>query len=92
MSVKYRGVFPPDLRRDRWWRMRWFFRNQDGGARFCRDVLKANVDAVDFVKHKKSWFEDAQRVTFAALEAEQIDLPMALKRRLTDQTEALKLV
>jgi hypothetical protein len=92
MSVKYRGIFPPDLKKDRWWRVSWFFRNQDGGARFYKDVLKSNMDAIDFVEHRKSWFEDAQRVATAALEEEPIDSPMALQRRLTDQVEALKIV
>ncbi|MEO7404557.1 MAG: hypothetical protein ABIU95_12895, partial [Burkholderiales bacterium] len=89
LNVKYRGVFPPDLNKDQWWRVSWFFRNQDRGVRFYQDVLKARVDAVDFVEHKKSWFEDAQRVAAASLEPGPVDSPMDLQRRLTDRIDAL---
>ena len=65
LKVKYRGVFPPKLTKDRWWRVSWFFRNQDQGVKFYENVLKARIDAVDFVEHKKSWFEDAKRVASA---------------------------
>lgn len=90
MSVRYRGKFPPDLRKDRWWRVSWFFRNQDRGARFYRDVLKADIDATDFVEHKKSWFEDAKKIAMAALEPEAVTSPMALQKQLTDRIEELK--
>jgi hypothetical protein len=92
LSVKYRAVFPPNLRRDRWWRVSWFFGNQDRGAAFYRNVLKAQIDAVDFVAHQKSWLDDAKRVAFAAVEPQGIESPMALQRRLTDQVEAWKIV
>lgn len=90
MAVRYRGKFPPDLRKDRWWRVSWFFRNQDGGARLYRDVLKADIDATDFVEHTKSWFEDAKKVATAALEPESVTSPMALQKQLTDRIEELK--
>lgn len=60
LKVKYRGKFPPNLNTDRWWRVSWFFRNQDRGAKFYKEVLKARIDAVDFIEYKQSWFEAAQ--------------------------------
>ena len=90
VKVKYTGKFPPDLKKDRWWRVSWFFRNQDGGAKFYTDVLKARIDAVDFVEHKKSWFDDARRVATASVEKGPFDSPMDLQRRLTDRIEALR--
>ncbi len=92
MTVKYRGVFPPDLKKDQWWRVSWFFRNQDGGARFYTDVLKAKLDAVDFVEFRKAWFDDAKRDATAALEPESPDSPRGLQRRITDRIESLSLV
>ena len=89
VKVKYTGKFPPDLEKDRWWRVSWFFRNQDRGAKFYADVLKARIDAVDFVEHKKSWFDDAKRVATASVEKGPFDSPMDLQRRLTERIEAL---
>jgi hypothetical protein len=89
LKVKYRGVFPPDLKKDRWWRVSWFFRNQDRGVTFYQDVLKARIDKVDFVEHKKAWFEDAKRAATASLEPGPVDSPLGLQRRLTDRIEAL---
>jgi len=57
LKVKYRGKFPPDLSKDRWWRVSWFFRNQDRGAEFYTRVLKTRVDKTDFVEYRKAWFE-----------------------------------
>jgi hypothetical protein len=90
LKVKYRGDFPPNLNKDRWWRVSWFFRNQDRGVKFYQDVLKARVDAVDFVEHKKSWFEEAKRVATASLEPGPLDSPLDLQRRLTDRIDALR--
>jgi hypothetical protein len=87
--VKYRGIFPPNLNKDQWWRISWYFRNQDKGVQFYQDVLKARVDAVDFVEHKKLWFEDAKRAATANLEPRPVDSPLDLQRRLTDRIEAL---
>lgn len=92
LSVKYRGVFPPNLQKDRWWRVSWFFRNQDRGAAFYRNVLKAQIDAVDFVAYQTSWLDDAKRVASASAEPEGVDSPMTLQRRLTDRVEAWKSV
>lgn len=89
LSVKYRGKFPPDLNKDRWWRVSWFFRNQDRGVKFYEDVLKTRVDAVDFVEHKKGWFDDAKREATASLEPGPIDSPRDLQKRLTDRIEAM---
>jgi hypothetical protein len=91
MSVKYKGTFPPDLSKDQWWRVSWFFRNQDGGARFYTDVLKANIDAVDFVEHKGTWFEDATKVAFPDLESNAVDTPADLQSRVQNQADALNL-
>jgi hypothetical protein len=91
VSVKYRGAFRPDLKKDRWWRVSWFFRNQDRGARFYQDVLKARVDAVDFIEHRKTWFEDAQRAATAAAQPSPITLPADLQKRLTDLIDAFRL-
>ena len=91
MSVKYKGTFPPDLNKDQWWRVSWFFRNQDGGARFYTDVLKANVDAVDFVEHKGTWFEDISKQAFPKLPTGDVDTPTDLQRRVRNQTDALNL-
>ncbi|MET0808641.1 MAG: hypothetical protein ABWX93_07795 [Pseudoxanthomonas sp.] len=89
-KVVYRGTFPPDLGKDRWWRVSWFFRNQDRGARFYTDVLKARIDAVDFVEHRKAWFDDARRVATARVEKGPFDSPRDLQRRLTDRIEAMR--
>lgn len=59
LNVSYKGTWPPNLRTDQWWRVSWFFRNQDRGAEYYEKVLGARVDAADFVEHRKSWFEDA---------------------------------
>jgi hypothetical protein len=92
MSVKYRGIFPPDLTKDRWWRVSWLFRNRDKGVEFYRDVLKAQIDATDYVEYKKSWFDAAQRIAYAAVEPEAVDSPMSLQGRIVDQLEQLKVV
>lgn len=89
VPVKYLGKFPPDLRKDRWWRASWFFRNQDGGARFYENVLKARIDAVDFIEHRKSWFDAALVTATASAEPGLIDSPMDLQRRLTDRIDAM---
>jgi hypothetical protein len=91
LNVKYRGKFPPNLKKDRWWRVSWFFRNQDRGVRFYRDVLKAKIDAVDFVAHEKSWFEAAKRDAFASVEPGPVESPLDLQRRLTDRIDALRI-
>jgi hypothetical protein len=85
LKVKYRGTWPPDLTKDQWWRVSWFFRNQDRGAEYYRDVLKARIDAVDFVEHKKSWFDDAEARSTASLEPGPIPSPADLQDRLTDR-------
>lgn len=89
LKVKYKGKFPPDLKKDQWWRVSWFFRNQDRGVQFYRDVLKAKVDAVDFVEHSKSWFDTALRDATASLEPSLVPSPMDLQNRLTDRINAL---
>jgi hypothetical protein len=89
ISVKYRGAFPPDLKKDRWWRVSWFFRNQDGGARFYQDVLKARVDAVDFVEHKKSWFEDARRTAVLSALPSAVSTPLELFHQISERVESL---
>ena len=91
LKVVYRGVFPPDLKKHRWWRVSWFFRNQDKGVKFYEDVLKAKTDKLDFIEYKKSWFEDAERAATASLEPGPVDSPRALQRRLTDRIDALGL-
>ncbi len=82
-TVKFRGNWPPDLKQDRWWRTSWFFRHQDRGHEFYRDVLKARIDATDFVEYKKSWYEDARRRATASLEPGLIPSPADLQDRLT---------
>ena len=82
-KVKFRGTWPPDLKQDQWWRISWFFRNQDRGAEYYRDVLKARIDAVEFVEYKKSWFDDAEQRASASLEPGPIPSPADLQDRLT---------
>jgi len=92
MSVRYKGTFPPDLNQHQWWRVSWFFRNQDGGARFYTDVLKANIDAVDFVEHRGTWFEDAvKNAGLATADHDGVDTPADLQARVQEQADALNL-
>lgn len=89
LKVKYKGTWPPDLAKDQWWRVSWFFRNQDRGVEYYRDVLKARIDAVDFVEHKQSWFDAASRDATASLEPNPVATPMDLQRQLQDRIDAL---
>jgi hypothetical protein len=66
-------------------------RSQDGGARFYTVVLKANIDAVDFVEHKGTWFEDAIKAAFPNLQSNTVDTPADLQGRVQDQADALNL-
>lgn len=88
MNVAYRGKFPPDLKKDRWWRVSWFFRHQDRGAKFYTDVLKAAIDTTDFIEHRKSWFEDARRAANPGPPS-PITSPFELQKRITDLIDAL---
>lgn len=89
-TVKYnKGKFPPDLKKDQWWRVSWFFRNQDRGDLLYTDVLKAKVDATDYVEHNKSWFDDALKNATASLEPGLVPSPMDLQNRLTDRIAEL---
>jgi hypothetical protein len=85
LNVKYKGEFPPDLKKDQWWRVSWFFRNQDRGAEFYRDVLKARLDATDYVEHKQLWFDDAEKRATASLEPNPVATPADLQQRLVDK-------
>jgi hypothetical protein len=90
LKVKYNGgKFPPDLAKDQWWRVSWFFRNQDKGARFYEDVLKARIDALDYVEHRKSWLEDAIRAAALSLLPGPVATPLDLAGRLADRIEDL---
>jgi hypothetical protein len=88
LKVRYMGEFPPKLDQHQWWRVSWFFRNQDKGVQFYKDVLKARVDAVDFVEYKRSWFEDAKRVATASGVPNPLG-PRGLQQRLTDVIDSL---
>ena len=86
LKVKYQGTFPPDLKKDQWWRVSWFFRNQDQGVKFYTDVLKARVDPVDYVEHKKSWFEEAKRnASLIGVDRGLIDAPHQLQEELNER-------
>ena len=85
MNVTYKGHFPPNLNKDQWWRVSWFFRHQDQGAKLYEDVLKAHVDALDFVEHKRSWYDDARRNLAVPGEPDVFDAPAALQQRLIQQ-------
>lgn len=63
LNVSYKGTWPPDLKAHQWWRVSWFFRNQDQGARYYEKVLGARIDPSDFVEHRKGWFDEANRRT-----------------------------
>ena len=88
-TVKYKGDWPPDLKKDQWWRVSWFFRHQDRGHEFYRDVLKARLDATDFVEHKQSWYDDAEKRATASLEPNPVPTPIDLQQRLQDRIDAL---
>ena len=88
-DVKYKGTWPPDLKKDQWWRVSWFFRNQDRGAEYYRVVLKARIDAVDFIEHKQSWYDDAEKRATASLEPNPVATPMDLQQRLQDRIDTL---
>jgi hypothetical protein len=88
-TVKYKGKWPPNLKEDQWWRVSWFFRNQDRGVEFYRDALKARVDATDFVEHKQAWFEDALRRANLLPADSPVDTPQDLQQRVQDRVDAL---
>lgn len=90
LEVTYRGNFPPDLTKDQWWRVSWFFRNQDRGAEFYRDVLKARIDPIDYVEHTKSWYDAVADQSAPQKEAGPVDSPADLQQRLTDRVDALR--
>lgn len=52
-------------------------------------MLKARVDAMDFVEHNKTWFDDALTQSTAGLEPSLVPTPMDLQNRLTDRISAL---
>jgi hypothetical protein len=91
LKVTYRGRFPPDLDKDQWWRVSWFFRHQDRGATFYQDVLKARIDALDYVEHKRSWFDEARRKVGPTGRNDLFDSPTLLQRRLTDLIDSLSI-
>jgi hypothetical protein len=88
-TVKYKGTWPPKLKEHQWWRVSWFFANQDRGVEFYRDVLKARIDATHFVEHRQSWFDDAEKRATAELEQNSVDTPQDLQQRLQDRVDAL---
>lgn len=89
LTVRYRGIFPPDLTKDQWWRVSWFFRNQDHGARFYRDVLKARIDATDYVEYTAGWFRDAQKLAQQTDDTSLLMSPRGLLEQLSDRIAAL---
>jgi len=89
LNVTYQGVFPPDLKRDHWWRVSWLFKNSDPGARFYRDVLKTRLDAVDYVEYRKAWFVDALNAATASVTPSPVTTPRGLQQRLQDRIAAL---
>jgi hypothetical protein len=89
LKVRYSKTFPPDLKKDQWWRVSWFFRNQDRGASFYLDTLKARVDKVDFVEYKQAWFDDAMRVATASAAPGLIPSPRDLQQALLDQIDLM---
>lgn len=88
LNVTYRGRFPPNLDKDQWWRVSWFFRHQDLGVKFYQEVLKARVDALDFVEHKRSWYDDARKGVTVPGEPDPFDAPAELQKRLIQQVDS----
>ena len=85
LRVTYKGKYPPDLTKDQWWRVSWFFRNQDRGAKFYQDVLNARIDPADFVEHTERWYTDAKtKALVMGVERNIIDAPRDLQDRVTD--------
>ncbi|HEY9396355.1 MAG TPA: hypothetical protein VIQ28_01875 [Burkholderiales bacterium] len=85
LLVTYKGNYPPDLTKEQWWRVSWFFRNQDKGAQFYQDVLKARIDPGDFVEHTENWYKAARMAAvMMGVERNVIDAPRALQNRVTD--------
>jgi hypothetical protein len=95
IDTTYRGTFPPDFgprKRDRWWRVSYFFRHQDRGVEYYTQVLKARVDKTDYVEFKASWFDDARRLATASLAprpADAVASPRALQQRLVNRMARL---
>jgi hypothetical protein len=87
-TTKYKGTFPPNLKADHWWRVSWFFANQDRGDELYRDVLKARIDAVHFVEHRKSWYEEAEKRLGASAEPNPVPTPTDLQQQLQDRISA----
>src|SRR6266581_278345 len=89
MNVTYRKKFPPDLKKDQWWRVSWFFRHQDKGVTFYRDVLKARIDATDYVEYTQAWLDEAKKLAIASLEPSLITSPRELQQQLIDRIDQL---
>ena len=89
LNLSYRGTFPPDLTKDQWWRVSWFFRNQDRGAKFYQDVLKARTDAVDYIEYTARWFRDAQKLALGSTDTSPVTTPAVLQQQLNDRVTEL---
>lgn len=88
IQVTFRGVFPPDLARDHWWRVSWFFRH-GVGARFYADVFKARIDPTDYVEYKTSWYNAVLGRVRADSGSSAIETPRTLEQRLIDRIGAI---
>ena len=57
-SYPYLANFPPKLDREMWWSVHTFTGKY---RRFYTDVLKASIDATNYVGYNNKWFTQAQR-------------------------------
>jgi len=91
LNTTYRGTFPPNLERDYWWRVSWYFRNYDKAIPVYRDVLRCRIDALDYVEYKQSWFDTAMRMASSEPSRGVIDSPRDLQQRIRDRIDGLQL-
>ncbi len=79
----YMGNFPPDLSKERWWRMTTTFKRRH--ERFFRDELEAPIDAARYIGFNVGWYHDAVRRNRAGKRVLEVTDPKALQKRLRER-------
>jgi hypothetical protein len=86
--LRWRKKYPPNLKRDLWWRMSAHFTGMY--RKFYRDVLKTTIDAVGYIKYERSWFDAARAsITAEATPPSAVTSPRDLQQRLLDRIDRL---
>lgn len=93
LKVSYQKTFPPDLKKDQWWRVSWFFKNYDHADDFYTKVLNASIDAVHYVLYERAWIgpmrKKLAKADAPAMKTAPVESPYSLQQRLTDRIAAL---